>query len=90
MPFVELGAEGTPRDRPASPPALGPAEEKEEEVPEMMLPGEIRQVFPFAPLSGVAQPVPEGEIKGGSCSFNASQRGPEVCLGLSITGGGKK
>lgn len=55
-------------------------------MPEMILPGEIRQVFPFGSLPGVAQPVAEGEIKGGSCSFNASQ-----CRGFhSIAGGGKR
>lgn len=80
---MELGAErgglGHPRDRPASPPPLCPAEE-EKVVPEMILPGEICQVFLFAPLSGVAQPVTEGEIKGGSCSFNASRCRPEALL----------
>lgn len=79
VPFVEPGAEqgglGIPWDCPASPPALCPAAE-EEVVPEMIVPAEISQVFPFALLSGVAQPVAEGEIEGGSCWFNASRCRP--------------
>lgn len=61
--FCRLGRLLWSRERSgASPPALCPAEE-EGLVPGMILPAEIPQVFPFAPLSGVAQPVAEGGNK---------------------------